>query len=323
MKQFLIIGSIALSATLASATAVAEDVNMYFTPMIGASFTDSTDYDTGFGGYLILGAEMGDKWALESSLNFTEIEIGTAEDTYRRSTVTAGILREVRLLGGFLPSIEPFVTASLAGTYTEYLGVTDYAPGAEFSLGFRRPVEGKNYRLRADVRYRLDSHDGVEEYGNDVFYNWAVMFGVDFGAGYVEPVQASTPPPAQPVMAVAEAAPFVPAPVATVLPSISFPLDSAQLTRSSEQTLDQIVAILKAQPSLNVAVVGHADDTGPSGYNYQLSESRAQEAIDYVIDHGIDPTRVSLRATGEKSPVASNATADGRRENRRVAFEVQ
>jgi OmpA-OmpF porin, OOP family len=74
---------------------------------------------------------------------------------------------------------------------------------------------------------------------------------------------------------------------------------------------------------LHVSVDGYTDSVGSDAYNQKLSMRRAEAARRYLVDKGIDESRISVRAMGESNPVASNSTADGRAENRRVEIIAQ
>jgi outer membrane protein OmpA-like peptidoglycan-associated protein len=69
-------------------------------------------------------------------------------------------------------------------------------------------------------------------------------------------------------------------------------------------------------------VNGHTDIVGPDGYNLALSERRASTVIDFLVREGVDPNRLKLAYHGSRLPTADNTTADGRRQNRRVEFEL-
>ena len=72
-----------------------------------------------------------------------------------------------------------------------------------------------------------------------------------------------------------------------------------------------------------VIVAGNTDSIGTDAYNMKLSRRRADAVRDYLIQHGIPATRITVEANGESKPVASNDTADGRAQNRRVELNLQ
>jgi OOP family OmpA-OmpF porin len=72
----------------------------------------------------------------------------------------------------------------------------------------------------------------------------------------------------------------------------------------------------------SIGVVGHTDSIGTEAYNQTLSERRAQAVVDFMIQEGVNPSLISANGMGETNPIASNATAAGRAENRRVEVTV-
>lgn len=105
--------------------------------------------------------------------------------------------------------------------------------------------------------------------------------------------------------------------------NIQFKFDSSELTEESYPTLAQIASILKDNPTWStLKVKGHTDSTGPESYNKILSERRAQAVKDYLVSQGVSASVVSTEGYGEGQPIATNDTAEGRKANRRVEFEV-
>lgn len=105
--------------------------------------------------------------------------------------------------------------------------------------------------------------------------------------------------------------------------NIEFDFDSSNLTDESYPILDQVVSILKDNPTWSsLKVKGHTDSTGPESYNQGLSERRAQAVADYLVSQGVSSSVISTEGYGESQPIATNDTAEGRKANRRVEFEV-
>jgi outer membrane protein OmpA-like peptidoglycan-associated protein len=108
-----------------------------------------------------------------------------------------------------------------------------------------------------------------------------------------------------------------------VMPGITFETGSARIASSSSPTLDEAVQTLEHNPKYDVEVVGHTDDTGDRNLNMRLSHQRAQSVKRYLVRKGIEPERIQTRGAGPDEPVASNDTAQGRAENRRIEFKVR
>lgn len=100
---------------------------------------------------------------------------------------------------------------------------------------------------------------------------------------------------------------------------IYFDTGKAVLKPASKPTLVQMARLLKAQPALQVYIVGHTDDQGTLDYNMRLSRRRAQAVVTALThDDGIAASRLTPAGVGPLAPLASNASAAGRAKNRRV-----
>jgi OmpA-OmpF porin, OOP family len=108
-----------------------------------------------------------------------------------------------------------------------------------------------------------------------------------------------------------------------VLRGINFDFDKATIKPEFEGVLDAGVEALKENPGVRVQVAGYTDGVGTDEYNQGLSERRANAVLDYLSSHGIEASRLSSVGNGEGNPVADNATADGRAQNRRVELNIQ
>ena len=102
------------------------------------------------------------------------------------------------------------------------------------------------------------------------------------------------------------------------VPDVLFRTASATLTPVAREKLARVGGILAAHPDLHIAAEGHTDDVGNDQDNQQLSEKRAQAVLAYLVLQKIPLTAVDTTGFGETRPVASNDTAEGRRQNRRV-----
>jgi outer membrane protein OmpA-like peptidoglycan-associated protein len=105
------------------------------------------------------------------------------------------------------------------------------------------------------------------------------------------------------------------------LRGINFESGSAALTPDSHPVLDQVVASLNAYPEVKLEIRGHTDSQGPAAFNLQLSQKRADSVRQYLINGGIAAARLTAIGVGEEEPISSNATPNGRAENRRIEFK--
>ena len=99
---------------------------------------------------------------------------------------------------------------------------------------------------------------------------------------------------------------------------INFDFDKADIKPESQPILDQIVKLLKNNPSLNLMVEGHTDNVGTPLYNKKLSDARAKSVVGALTAQGIDALRLKAVGYGQDKPIADNSTDDGRAKNRRV-----
>lgn len=112
--------------------------------------------------------------------------------------------------------------------------------------------------------------------------------------------------------------------VITLSGEVLFITGKADLLPIAREKLDKVAEVLQQQdPSKKIIVEGHTDSRGTEDQNYRLSQRRAEVVRDYLISRGLESNRVSAVGKGESSPVADNATAEGRANNRRVEIVVK
>ncbi len=164
---------------------------------------------------------------------------------------------------------------------------------------------------------------------------WKNSTGLCWRAGYWTPAMATTecdpdlmpkpaantpPPPPPPAPANPK-----PAPVAekvTLAADVLFDFDKAVIKPAGKERLDDLAAKVQAINLEVVIAIGHTDSIGSDAYNQKLSVRRAESVKAYLVSKGVEPNRVYTEGKGEKQPVASNKTKDGRQKNRRVEIEV-
>lgn len=110
--------------------------------------------------------------------------------------------------------------------------------------------------------------------------------------------------------------------VVTMPQDILFATDSAQLTSSLRSDLTVLAQHLNKYPNSNVQVVGHTDNTGSASHNLNLSRQRAASVANTLITSGVSSSRITAIGRGEDQPVASNLSAAGRAQNRRVEIVI-
>jgi len=111
--------------------------------------------------------------------------------------------------------------------------------------------------------------------------------------------------------------------VVTMSQDILFATDSATLRPDLRRDLQAIAANLQRYPDSAIIVTGHTDSTGTMAYNQSLSERRADSVAAVLIESGVSSRRVVARGAGQTQPVASNDSAAGRAQNRRVEIIIR
>ena len=106
------------------------------------------------------------------------------------------------------------------------------------------------------------------------------------------------------------------------LTKTSFAAGRSELTKSSTTDLTKLLTLMRDHPEHNLTIYGHTDASGNDAANRALSLKRAQAIADFLVEHGIDKSRVKALGLGETFPIASNDTAAGRRANRRIEVSL-
>ena len=108
-----------------------------------------------------------------------------------------------------------------------------------------------------------------------------------------------------------------------ILDKVYFRTNRAQIQPRSFPLLTNVAEVLVSHPDIDrVRVEGHTDSTGNDAYNLRLSRERAASVRDFLIEHGVDPNRLTAQGFGETRPLANNGSAEGRAANRRVEFNL-
>ncbi|MGE5255299.1 MAG: AAA family ATPase [Hyphomicrobiales bacterium] len=142
------------------------------------------------------------------------------------------------------------------------------------------------------------------------------------------------PPPAIAAETAAKPAPPAPAPApapAALPPAEPFKLkdfvvyftqNSAEVPLYANDVLATAVALLKGNPGTSAIIEGHTDSTGDPGYNKIVAENRAASVRTYLVERGVEPSRLTVSAFGSDKPIDTNSTSEGRSKNRRVVIRI-
>lgn len=108
-----------------------------------------------------------------------------------------------------------------------------------------------------------------------------------------------------------------------ILENIYYDLDKADIRADAAVELDKLVQILKDNPSIRIELSSHTDSRSSDEYNQDLSQRRAQSAVDYIVSQGIDKDRLVAKGYGESQLIIPNATTEEEHQvNRRTEFKV-
>ena len=319
--------------------------------LVGNGFTVNSlgDDNRSFGGKLFGGYQFNRYFGLEGGA-FSLGKFG-----YDATTTPAGTLHgEARVRGlnldlvGTLPITGEFSVFGRAGlTYAEAkdrfsstgLVVVNNPSPSERAMNWKAGV-GLQYAftpawsLRAELeRYRIN--DAVGNKGDIDMASIGVVYR--FGAAPAAAPRAAAPAPAMaqvraPAVVLPPPPPPPPPPAPVVLAPVSekitlasdalFDFDKSVLKPEGKTKLDALAAREQGMNVEAIIATGHTDSVGSDGYNDGLSMRRAQAVKAYIVAGGIEANRVFVEGKGERQPVADNATADGRAQNRRVQIEV-
>ena len=136
---------------------------------------------------------------------------------------------------------------------------------------------------------------------------------------WTPPPKPATPPPPP----VAQAAPLPPVKQKLVLRGVHFDFNKSKIRPGDAAVLDEAASTLKANPNVMVNVNGYCDAVGGDEYNLKLSDRRADAVVDYLVKAGIPSSQLMAHGYGKTDFVATNDTAEGRAQNRRVELVPQ
>lgn len=107
-----------------------------------------------------------------------------------------------------------------------------------------------------------------------------------------------------------------------ILKNLFFDTDKTIIKNTSVESLEEMYRLLVDNPQIKVMITGHTDNVASDAYNIRLSEGRAKAVYDEMVRRGIDPKRMKWQGKGEREPIDTNKTEEGRAANRRVEFRI-
>lgn len=111
--------------------------------------------------------------------------------------------------------------------------------------------------------------------------------------------------------------------VITLSGSVLFAFNKATLLPTARERLDKVADVLLTTPERNLTIEGHTDSKGSDSYNLDLSQRRADEVRNYLVQRGYQADRIKAHGLGEGHPIADNASPEGRANNRRVEIIIE
>jgi len=352
MRKPAVLVSAVATAVLASAAAGAaepwdEEVGHWFvSPFVGYSWLDSErllENDLHWGASI--GKHLSEQWSAQIT-GYT----GDYDNDGRKPEWTWPASFDGSISGASLDLMRvfardgrfsPYLLGGIGYQSSNYEGLErDDNVTASLGVGvmwdvFRSDDGSRSVQLLPEVRSRWDLQTGNTL--NDVVAQVGVALGWGPPRPAPEPPAAPEPPPPPPpakctdgdndgVCDEADKCPGTPAgvkvdkvgcPLEQTL-KLLFDFDSAELRPESITELERLVKFMGDVPFATALVEGHTDSVGNDAYNLALSDRRAKSVFDYLTSRGVDPARLSSAGKGETAPIADNATAEGRQENRRV-----
>ncbi len=104
--------------------------------------------------------------------------------------------------------------------------------------------------------------------------------------------------------------------------SVTFDTNSSQVKAAGANSLSGVAMVLKEYDKTRINIIGHTDSSGGRELNMRLSQQRADSVGSNLITQGVDASRISMSGVGPDQPVASNSTAEGKAQNRRVTLTL-
>ena len=104
---------------------------------------------------------------------------------------------------------------------------------------------------------------------------------------------------------------------------VTFDTNQSSIQGRFHAVLDDVATVFNRYDQSLVDIIGHADSDGSDSYNLDLSRRRAESVAAYLNQRGVDANRIYYEGRGESQPIASNATADGKAQNRRVEILIR
>ncbi len=347
MKKLLFVPALLLSASL-----LASEYNYEITPQIGFNLAEGNlDLKNQMLGGVALQYNGFDSYfAPELSYLYTRTRYEGFDDKIKTdiNRVALNAVHEFESVGSFVPLFK--IGAGYETISKHEKGNTD-SVFFDAGVGAKVPV-AENLALKLETIYMIKDND--RRWDN----NLAILAGLSYAFGAKEKpapvVVEETPPPPPAPVAVPKPTPApavvvdgdddgdgvlnsmdkcpntprghkVDADGCSVLVNlqVNFAFDSYKVEGSYMPRIKEFADFMKSMPEYDAKIVGHTDGRGSRAYNQKLSENRANAVKDLIVSEGVESSRVSSSGMGKDAPIATNDTAEGRAENRRIEAELK
>lgn len=260
---------------------------------------------------LMAGYQFDENWALEMNIDyFDQLEFENNQ-TLTQSSV-------------WLIGAAPKLTIPLSGDFNLYtkLGVAAYQVDTDtqysFMGGFGVDVI-LTPNLKLDIGYQavpdLDVYDASNEILNSVTFGFVYEFKTESSTPAPQVVTEQVTEPVRPTL-----------PIIRLFPKttevVNYANNSVEIESVDMEKVEYIADILKSYPMSSVLLRGYADSVGSNGYNLTLSKRRAEQVKEILLGKGVSNDQIEIGYFGESQPVDSNATPEGRYNNRRVEMLI-
>ncbi|MFA0381167.1 OmpA family protein [Vibrio sp. 10N.222.54.A3] len=333
--------AVVAASGLAAAPSIA--ATTYVGAKVGMGWLDSACVagakcdDDAIGAGIYSGYNFNDKFGIELSSDF----LGDYKTSFSKNGTTAAFsdpLIAISLTPMYRLAVQQeFDVFFKAGpAYISHGGEDDVVLSA--GIGLEKQLSS-DWALRVEYQYFDDFDDNYVQDLNSNLLSVGVSYNFGTGnttasaavatASAVAVTQAPSEPITEPAVVVEEKTTVVVTKAQTESYSQEmFATNSTELSADGKIALMPLVEVLKAHPQSTVDVVGHTDSTGAAEYNMMISKKRAAAVAAYIEEQGIEADRITASGEGEENPIASNDTAEGRAQNRRVdatipGFEYQ
>ena len=332
--------AVVAASGLAAAPSIA--ATTYVGAKVGVGWLDSACVsgekcdDDAIGAGIYSGYNFNDKFGIELSSDF----LGDYKTSFSKNGTTAAFsdpLIAISLTPMYrLPVEQEFDVFFKAGpAYISHGGEDDVVLSA--GIGVEKQLSS-DWALRVEYQYFDDFDDNFVQDLNSNLLSVGVSYNFGTGnttasaaaaaASAVAVTQAPSESITEPEAVVVEEETVVIKAQTESFSQGMFETNSTELSTEGKTALTPLVEVLQTYPQSSVNVVGHTDSTGAAEYNMMISKKRAAAVAAYIEEQGIEADRITATGEGEENPVATNDTAEGRAQNRRVdatipSFEYQ